>query len=51
LWPFGAIEADFIHKEFCSLFVLFYAYHPVNRIENLEASPHFSLDSPPRITK
>ncbi|WP_434733952.1 hypothetical protein NL154_09485 [Rhizobium sp. YTUHZ044] len=44
-------KAACIHQEFCSLFVLVYPYDPVNRIENLEASRIFSLDSPAGITK
>jgi hypothetical protein len=41
----------FIHKEFCSLFVLVYPYDLVNRIENLAPIWTFSLDSPAGITK
>ncbi len=45
------VHRRFIHKEFCSLFVLVYPYDPVNRIENLAADRTFSLDSPAGITK
>jgi len=34
------VHHRFIHKEFCSLFVLIYPYDPVNRIENLAADGH-----------
>jgi len=34
------VHRQFIHKEFCSLFVLVYPYDPVNRIENLAADEY-----------
>ncbi|MBB4277293.1 excinuclease ABC subunit A [Rhizobium mongolense subsp. loessense] len=40
------VHRRFIHKEFCSLFVLVYGYDPVNRIENL-ATDGYSASTRP----